>query len=125
MSDNLRVIQYFQPKLKISEIKKREPRRETEPKNIKMTELSKIASDSWKKLSKEEKVEWKKPKSGAECKSPYETTNQASPSHQKNQLSCLEYFQTTFINGQDVESTTVDVPNVVSVTSTLYAETHS
>ena len=30
------------------------------PKNIKMTELSKIASESWKKLSEKEKVEWKR-----------------------------------------------------------------
>src|SRR5947209_5407047 len=134
MGDNLQIIQYFQPKSKISKIKKREPnpfflyrdkKRETEPKNIKMTELSKIASDLWKKLSKKEKAEWKKPKSGAECKRPYEATNRASPSHQKNQLSYLEYFQTTSINGQDVENTTVDAPNVVSATSTLYVDTHS
>ena len=133
MIDNLRVFQYsFQSK--ILEKKKRESNpfilyrnsiKKKAPKNIKMTELSKIASNSWKKLSKEEKAEWKKPKSGAECKSPYETTNRASLSHQKNQLSCLEYFQTTSANGQDVESTTVDIPNVVSVTSTLYADTHS
>ena len=83
-----------------------------------MTELSKIASNLWKNLSEGEKAEWK---SRDEYKRPYEKsqkTNRASPSHQKDQ-------QTTSTNGQDIESTTVDVPNVVSVTSTLCADTHS
>src|ERR1051325_547511 len=67
MSDNLRLIQYNFPK--ISEKKKRKANpfflfrnnmKETAPNNIKMTELSKIASDSWKKLSEEEKTRWKR-----------------------------------------------------------------
>ena len=87
MSDNLRIIQYFQPKSKIKKIKKREPNpfflfrdkiRETAPKDIKMTELSKITSNLWKNLSEEEKAEWKRP---------------------GGQLSDLEYFQTAFTNG--------------------------
>src|SRR2546426_712983 len=124
MDDNLRVFRYSQPKSKISEIKKRESNpfflfrdkiRETAPKNIKMTELSKIASNLWKNLSEGEKAEWKSRaewkskaewKSRAECKRPYEKTNRASPSHQIDQ-------QTTSTNGQDVGSTTVNVPHAV------------
>src|SRR5438045_5520661 len=34
--------------------------KETAPKNIKMTELSKIASNSWKNLPEEEKAKWKR-----------------------------------------------------------------
>ena len=34
--------------------------KETAPKNIKMTELSKIASDSWKNSTEEEKAKWKR-----------------------------------------------------------------
>ena len=34
--------------------------KETVPKNIKMTELSKIAFDSWKSLPEEEKTKWKR-----------------------------------------------------------------
>ena len=70
MSNNIRVIQYIsQPELKTSERKKRESNafflfrnsmKETAPKNFKMTELSKIASDSWKNLPEEEKTKWKK-----------------------------------------------------------------
>jgi len=68
MSDSLRVFQYsFQSE--ILEKKKRESNpfilyrnsiKKTAPKNIKMTELSKIASESWKKLSDEEKTGWKR-----------------------------------------------------------------
>src|SRR5688572_2181568 len=63
---HLRVFQYS--KLKILEKKKRESNpfflfrndmKRRAPKNIKMTELSKIASESWKKLSEQEKTEWK------------------------------------------------------------------
>jgi len=70
MSGSLRVFQYnFQPEFKMSEKKKRESNpfflyrnymKETAPKNIKMTELSKIASDSWKNLTEEEKAKWKR-----------------------------------------------------------------
>ena len=64
---HLRVFQYS--KLKILEKKKRESNpfflfrndmKRRAPKNIKMTELSKIASESWKKLSEQEKIEWKR-----------------------------------------------------------------
>jgi hypothetical protein len=68
MSDDLRVLQYsFQSE--ILEKKKRESNpfilyrnsmKKTAPKNIKMSELSKMASESWKKLSDEEKTEWKR-----------------------------------------------------------------
>jgi hypothetical protein len=34
--------------------------KERAPKNIKMTELSKMASDSWKNLSEEDKAMWKR-----------------------------------------------------------------
>ena len=34
--------------------------KETVPKNIKMTKLSRIAFDSWKNLPEEEKTKWKR-----------------------------------------------------------------
>src|SRR5436305_9604414 len=67
MSDNLRVFQYSE--FKTPEKRKRESNafflyrnsiKEKAPKNIKMTELSKIASDSWKNLPEEEKTKWKR-----------------------------------------------------------------
>ena len=67
MSDNLRVFQYSE--FKTPEKKKKESNafflyrnsiKEKAPKNIKMTELSKIASDSWKNLPEEEKTKWKR-----------------------------------------------------------------
>ena len=68
MSDDLRVFQYsFQSEM--LEKRKRESNpfilyrnsiKKTAPKNIKMTELSKMASESWKKLSEDEKVYWKR-----------------------------------------------------------------
>ena len=129
MGDNLWVIQYFQPKSKISKIKEREPnpfflyrdkKRETEPKNIKMTELSKIASDSWKKCRKKKRLNgrnWRVEKTLWSNKSSI-TESPEKPIFLFRILS--NYFQ----SGQDVESTTVDVPNVVSVTSTLCVDTH-
>src|ERR1043166_4181447 len=66
MSDDLRGFQYSVQSLKK---KKRESNpfmlyrnsiKKTAPKNIKMTELSKMASESWKKLPENEKVYWKR-----------------------------------------------------------------
>jgi hypothetical protein len=66
----LRVFQYFPSEtLKVLEKRKRESNpfflfrndlKERAPKNIKMTELSKMASDSWKNLSEEDKAMWKR-----------------------------------------------------------------
>src|SRR5436190_13344340 len=70
MGDNLRVFQYsFQSKMKMVERKKRESNpfilyrndlRKKTPKNIKMTKLSKIASDAWKTMPENQKVYWRR-----------------------------------------------------------------
>jgi hypothetical protein len=70
MNNNLCVFQYsFQSDSFNTGKKKRESNafflfrsemREKAPKNIKMTELSKIASNEWKNLSEDEKTIWKR-----------------------------------------------------------------